>query len=71
MLLVGLSSYRFKVFRRPNVPVEFFKFFSIEFAACVNHLAGPPGAERGPEASSNMTVFRSSEVQNGRKKCRS
>ena len=64
MLLVGLSSYRFKVFQRPNVPVDFFEFFSIEFAACLNHLAGPPAAERGPEASSNMTNFRSCEVQN-------
>ena len=33
--------------------------------------AGPPGAERGPGASSNMTDFRFCEVQNGRRKCRS
>ena len=32
--------------------------------------AGPPGVERGAGASSNMTDFRSCEVQNGRKKCR-
>ena len=31
--------------------------------------AGPPGAERGRGASSNMTDFRSCEVQNGRRKC--
>ena len=32
-------------------------------------LAGPPGAKRGTGASSNMTDFRSCEVQNGRRKC--
>ena len=68
MLLVGLSSYRFKVFLRPNVHEDFFEFFSIEFAACLNHLAGPPGAERGPGPCSDMTDFRSREVQNALEK---